>query len=311
MAGKDQQETIGSDMRKSAATLENIQIALGDKLVPAVNAMRDALLYSVGKSSGMPMSPTLGEAVKKSLGRASTDPTPAGALDAYTGDSPGNPLDWAKSKVYQAGGEGPKMSTVGALEQKYNLPPGLLKGVWGAESSFGRDAAKTSDMGAQGNFQALRDTQKKYGIHIGDFNSEADGAARQLRDLLKAHNGDVNAALFDYVGVKKNVAVGDAYVKKVRSVGGMNADATPQPDDMSGFGTIDQLPPEHAKASGAGKGSRSGAGKSAGATDTVILDINMKVVKDSAYGPKVSDSLSTSVAVPRGSGTQQLGVTVN
>jgi hypothetical protein len=312
MAGKDQQETLGSDMRKSAATLENIQIALGDKLVPAVNAIRDALLFSVGKSSGMPMPASLEDAVRKSV--ASGDAASSqGVLDAFTGDNPNNAFDMAKSWVYKHGAEGEHMATVSALEQKYSLPSGLLKGVWGAESSFGINADKTSSAGAQGNFQAMPDTQNKYGIHIGDFNSEADGAARQLRDLLAKHGGDVHGALFDYNGVVKNVAAGEAYYSTVRKLGGMGADKLPKPDDMSGFGEIDQLPPEHTKgaSTGTGKGSRSSAGKSSGVTDTVVLDMNLNVVQDSGFGKKVTKTLSTSVAVPRGSGTQQLGVTVN
>jgi hypothetical protein len=310
MAGKDQQETLGSDMRKSAATLENIQIALGDKLVPAVNDIRDALLYSVGKSSGMSMPASLEKAVKESIGKGPGSPD--SGFDAYTGDSPTNAFDWMRSKVYQLGGEGQRMSVVDAKERQYGLPEGLLKGVWGVESSFGRDADKTSSMGAQGNFQAMPDTQKRYGIHIGDFNSEADGAARQLRDLIKSHNGDVHAALFDYAGVVKNVSAGEKYVRNVDKWAGMPiAELPSHPDSSEGFGKIDELPPEHAGASGAARGSSKGKDRSSGVTDTVVLDLNMNVVQDGAYGKKVTQTLSTSIAVPRGSGTQQLGVTVN
>lgn len=311
MAGKDLQETLGSDMRKSAATLESMQIALGGKLVPAVADIRNVLLYSVGKSSGLVMPASLEKAVRDALGK-SPNSTAGSGSDANTSDQPTNPSDSAGSKTYKAGAEGERMPVISALEQKYYLPSGLLKGVWGAESSFGRDANKTSSAGAQGNFQAMPDTRKQYGIHIGDFNSEADGASRQLRDLLRKHGGDVRGALFEYNGVVKNVAAGEKYVHDVEKYAGMPVAAFPSHPDLStDFGKIDELPPEHSGASGAARGSGKGKARDGGVTDTVVLDLNMNVVQDSAYGKKVTQTLSTSIAVPRGSGTQQLGVMVN
>jgi len=51
MAGKEQQETVASDGRKQTATLENIQIAIGEKLVPIANDIRGLLMSMAGITS--------------------------------------------------------------------------------------------------------------------------------------------------------------------------------------------------------------------------------------------------------------------
>lgn len=312
MAGKEQQETTGSDIRKSTASLENIQIALGDKIVPAINDIRDAVLFSVGKGAGMTTPASLEKSVHDAVGRGGTA---SSFFDAYSGSNSKGWLDSIKSWVYSQGWDGQHAETIAEDEQKYGLPTGLLKGVWGAETTFGHNV-KRSSTGAEGNFQAEPSTQRQYGIDVGNFDSEADGAARQLRDLLKKHNGDIDATLFDYNGVVHNVDAGRTYVSNVRkfagatlAAGGADKSAIP---GWSGYGTIETLPPdggsaaidklplEHKKSSaGSGIGSRS----SEGVTDKIVLDMNMNVVRDGAYGQKVTDSVSTSVTVPRGSGT--------
>jgi hypothetical protein len=289
------------------------------------------------------------------------------------------------------GTEGQHAGVVSDLESKYALPPGLLRGVWGAESSFGANNGR-NDKGAEGDFQFLDGTAKQYGVKRGDFDSEADGAARYLRDLIKKHHGDVKAALFDYNGVVKNVAAGEKYVDRVQQYGGMpsmptewsakgkGGDYTPVPPKQADDGAMIAVPPEHAAkvardpAQSSGKNrtpvpapqpddgtmlvvppehaakaasdpaqrrdkdstplpaaqptdgtivevppetkpakskKASASGGRDGVTDTVVLDINMNVIKDSAYGAKVTEKVSTSIPVPRGSGTRTLGVMVN
>lgn len=82
------------------------------------------------------------------------------------------------------------------LEQKFNLPAGLLNAVMMAES--GGNPGRTSRAGAQGYFQFMPDTAAQYKVKVNDLNSEAEGAARMLSDLMKMTNGDLTATLAAY-----------------------------------------------------------------------------------------------------------------
>tara|TARA_R110000822_G_scaffold139730_3_gene277339 strand:+ start:10012 stop:12069 length:2058 start_codon:yes stop_codon:yes gene_type:complete len=116
------------------------------------------------------------------------------------------------------------------LEEKYNLPSGVLNAVMMAESKG--IPGQTSSAGAQGYFQFMPDTAKQYKVKVNDLNSEADGAARMLRDLLKSSNGDLPTALAAYnwgignvqrQGMDKMPAETRNYIPKVLSfMGGSN-----------------------------------------------------------------------------------------
>ena len=82
------------------------------------------------------------------------------------------------------------------LEQKFNLPAGLLNAVMMVES--GGNPGQTSRAGAQGYFQFMPDTAAQYKVKVNDLNSEAEGAARMLSDLMKMTNGDLTATLAAY-----------------------------------------------------------------------------------------------------------------
>jgi hypothetical protein len=120
------------------------------------------------------------------------------------------------------------------LEEKYNLPAGLLNAVMMAESRGIPN--QTSRAGAQGYFQFMPDTAKQYKVKVNDLNSEADGAARLLRDLLKSSNGDLQTALAAYnwgIGNVQRQGMGNMpaetrnYIPKVLSfMGGKQAPAT-------------------------------------------------------------------------------------
>ena len=120
------------------------------------------------------------------------------------------------------------------LEEKYKLPAGLLNAVMMAESRGIPN--QTSSAGAQGYFQFMPDTAKQYKVKVNDLNSEADGAARLLRDLLKSSNGDLQTALAAYnwgignvqrQGMDKMPAETRNYIPKVLSFmnGGKQAPA--------------------------------------------------------------------------------------
>ena len=83
------------------------------------------------------------------------------------------------------------------LEQKYNLPPGMMDRVWNQESS--RGANMLSGKGAKGHFGFEDATAKQYGVtNPNDFNQSSDGSARMFRDLIKSNGGDLDRALAAY-----------------------------------------------------------------------------------------------------------------
>lgn len=69
--------------------------------------------------------------------------------------------------------------------RKYNLPPQILYGIFGAESNFGKHPTQVSSAGAQGPFQFMPETAKQYKINPWDFNQAADGAARYIANEYK------------------------------------------------------------------------------------------------------------------------------
>ena len=79
-------------------------------------------------------------------------------------------------------------------EKEYGLPSGVLDALWAQESGRGKNML--SPAGAEGHFQFMPATRKAYGdFDPNDFDQSSDGAARYMRDLLKQHNGDIDAAL--------------------------------------------------------------------------------------------------------------------
>ena len=80
---------------------------------------------------------------------------------------------------------------------KYDLPPGLIKGVIRAESNFQVDAV--SGAGAQGLMQLMPATAKELGVTKPfDIDQNIDGGSRYLRKMLDSFGGDVKLALAAY-----------------------------------------------------------------------------------------------------------------
>jgi hypothetical protein len=124
------------------------------------------------------------------------------------------------------------------MQEKYGIPDNLLYGLVKTESggvprlgpatdNFGKPLADR----AAGYFQWMPATAKQYGVKVGDFLSEAEGAAQYLSDLARRHGGDWNKALAAYGGHVK--ADPTPYINKVR------ANALP---DMEDEGPVGQLP---------------------------------------------------------------------
>jgi len=99
------------------------------------------------------------------------------------------------ARMYPKNADAEKQLT--GLEQRYNLPPGLLDKVWNQESS--RGAKLLSPKGAKGHFGFMDPTAKQYGLtDPNNFAASADAAARMYRDLLKANGGNLDKALAAY-----------------------------------------------------------------------------------------------------------------
>jgi len=65
------------------------------------------------------------------------------------------------------------------------------------------DPNAVSPKGAKGFFQFTEPTAKTYGVTVGDYASEADGAARYMVDNQKKYNGNIDLSLADYNGGPK------------------------------------------------------------------------------------------------------------
>ena len=80
---------------------------------------------------------------------------------------------------------------------KYDLSPGLIKGVIRAESNFQVDAV--SRAGAQGLMQLMPATAKELGVTKPfDIDQNIEGGAHYLRKMLDSFGGDVKLALAAY-----------------------------------------------------------------------------------------------------------------
>ncbi|WP_147432500.1 lytic transglycosylase domain-containing protein [Pararobbsia silviterrae] len=286
VASMGQTETTATQMRKLGTGVDDLEIGVGDKALTVLTTIEggiDKLVNYFTSGAG-----GLADQVSNSLDIGVHPSGPGGTT----------PAQWNNYGSYTLA---QKQRVISSMEEQYNLPAGLLKGVWGTESSYGRDATKASSAGALGNFQEMPGTIKRYGVKIGDFASEADGSARQLSDLIALHNGDVKEALLDYGGFNPkdpNRAVrGAGYIAKVEEAGGVN-ELGPQiiPEADNKLPTSD--PSSSSKAAK--------AAPSSGSTDTVVVDMNFNVL-DASTGQK--KTLNTSVNVPRGSGTQYVSVT--
>lgn len=102
-------------------------------------------------------------------------------------------------------GAGGGSTSLAALELSMGLPSGVLTGIYGTESAFGKNAGKSS-AGALGPMQFMPGTAKRYGItDRTDFGQSSRGAARYMADLMKMFAGDEVKALAAYNWGEGNV----------------------------------------------------------------------------------------------------------
>lgn len=115
-------------------------------------------------------------------------------------------------------GGGPLESAiVQAAAVRWKISPQTLWGVYGTETSFGRNVRRSS-AGAEGPFQFIPGTAKSYGVDVTDFTSSAYGAAHYLHDLGADSdpNSDATAAALN----KYSGGGGATYVTNVKKNGG-------------------------------------------------------------------------------------------
>ena len=100
------------------------------------------------------------------------------------------------------------------LETKNGLPKGLLSAIQMQESrgdTYRNGKLLTSPAGAQGSFQFMPATAKRFNVNVEDMASSAEGAAKYLGKLLKMFGGDVDKAIMAYNAGEGNVQSGKAY----------------------------------------------------------------------------------------------------
>lgn len=102
------------------------------------------------------------------------------------------------------------------LEKQYQLPKGLLDGLWRTESGRGKNML--SKAGAMGHFQFMPDTAKRFGLkNPYDLNQSAQAAAKYMQYLMKFFKGDVRSAITAYNWGEGNMR---SYLKTGRGVKG-------------------------------------------------------------------------------------------
>jgi TP901 family phage tail tape measure protein len=97
------------------------------------------------------------------------------------------------------------VNSIAEAAAKYHIPASVLYGVYGTETSYGKDVT-TSSAGAKGAFQFIQETAKAYNYPYTNeqtasvFRAQAEAAAHYLADLIRQNHGNVQAALQQYSG---------------------------------------------------------------------------------------------------------------
>lgn len=93
---------------------------------------------------------------------------------------------------------GGKKQFLSSLGDRYGLPKGTLWSLYGAESSYGKNAGY-SKSGALGPFQFEPKAAQQYGLKDRrDFRQSAVAAARMMKDLIADYQGDIRKAVAAY-----------------------------------------------------------------------------------------------------------------
>ena len=117
-----------------------------------------------------------------------------------------------------------------AVEQRYNLPPGILEAIKNAgERTPNQDGQwATSPAGARGLMQFTPSAQKAFEHDVNDPFESIDAAGRYIAEALPRYQGNAMAAIADYnggprqaravvLGQQPPAAETQEYLKRVRS----------------------------------------------------------------------------------------------
>ena len=92
-------------------------------------------------------------------------------------------------------------SFASAVEERYQLPPGLIEAVKNAGERT--QTGQVSPKGAKGVMQFMDSTRKIYDHDYNDPRASINAAGMYFRDLLKQYNGNAKAAIAAYNGGTK------------------------------------------------------------------------------------------------------------
>lgn len=104
-----------------------------------------------------------------------------------------------------------KQHNFAGIENSNGLPLGALSALMMQESrgdTYRNGKLLTSSSGAQGAFQFMPATAKRFGVDVTSVQSSAEGAGKYLAYLLKTFNGDLEKAVRSYHAGEGNVQRG-------------------------------------------------------------------------------------------------------
>ena len=347
MASKEQQETEASDMRKGRAALENIQIDIGEKLVPATNTMRDALL-SIARAIAPDAGGGTGEQEPSGAGTGLSDKQIAdlkarreelktqmerarlsGFQERIT-DASGHDLNAAETRAA-------RQKAIDEINRALTPPAAPRNGAASASAGAGSDSGFTiSPIGVLNNnpfdMRPWRAGQDQAGgfLRYDDMQSGVTAGFQNLLVAQDKHHRDTlsqiitaysppsendtqkliaNASRMTGFGPQQKLNLHDPAV--LRAVGNAMLANEGTADSV----TQDQISRGVSAALGGGtaladnrRASPAAARPADGARDTVILDINMNVIATDRQGGSTTQQTKTSVAVPRGSGVRTIAL---
>jgi len=219
--------------REIADKMESIGHSFAIDFLPAFKGIAKAIGDSLDYFKTLKGVGT-GEAVKKIAKDASNSVADSVAnfmINGFggSGKQPAKATGSAIPAVKVPSDRGDKFSFLSNLESQMGLPKGLLSGIWGQESSFGKrkvgqvvkqKSGKVTQ--AMGDFQFNEDTAKDMGLTSSermDFHKSAQAAAKYLKQLISRYKGNVALALGAYNSGMGNID------KRLKNAGGVASGA--------------------------------------------------------------------------------------
>jgi hypothetical protein len=319
MAGKDQEDTEGNEVRKQTAAMENVQIAVGEKVVPVLNDIRGGILQMIGI---LPKATSL-EDLRKQMGRAPSDLHGDGMFDdgtvtgmtqhrlaaASTGSAASDPAT-AKAMRYFVGKGWSKEQAAGIVANLWTESQMNPRAVGDRGQAYGITQWHKDRQDAFKQWSGKDIKDSSFEDQLGFVQYElTKGSERNAGDIIRNQKSASNAGAAASKYYERPFDVDEEMSRRASTATAISQNFSSQfnPSDSD----IVQLPPE--KTPDAKKGmkdrvEKSDAGDGKGAVDTVMLDVNINASVPTGNGGVAQHTISTSVPVPRGSGSQQVSV---